>query len=89
MVGALQCEFVRDLVLLLWNRAPICFFFSILTGQIPGELRVLGIALETEAPLAGVLLYQCADSDASVLWQSVQVLSVSCTQQELEVVVEA
>lgn len=88
MVGALQCKFIRDFVLLLRNRAPLYFFFH---SHRPNswELRVLGTALETEAPLAGVLLYQCADSGVSVLWQSVQVLSVSSTQQELEVVVEA
>lgn len=79
---------VRDPDLLLRSRASICLvgFFSILPGQTPGKLHVLGTAVETGAPLAGVLLYQCADSDVSVLWQSVQVLSVSSTQQELAVI---
>jgi len=85
MIGALQCEFIRDSVpvLLIRNRIPIYFFpfFPILPGHTPGESPVLGTALDTRAPLAGVLLYQCADSDVSVLQQSVHVLSVSSTQQ--------
>lgn len=87
MVGALQCEFMRDPVLLLRNRAPIS------TPPPPpqqcSQAGLLGTALETGAPLAGVLLYQFADGDVSVLQQSVQVLSVSSTQQELAVVEEA
>lgn len=42
-----------------------------------------------EAPLAGVLLYQVPGSDISALQQSVQLLSVSSTEQELSVVEEA
>lgn len=59
------------------------YFFS----HIPLAI-LLEITLEIGAHLAGVLLYQVPGSDISALQQSVQVLCVSSTQQELTVVEE-
>lgn len=83
VVSALQCEFRKDPVLGVRNRAHTWFF-------IPSSWAILlETALETAAPLAGVLLFQVPGSDISALQQSVQVLCVSSTQQELPVVGEA